>query len=269
MNFNTSLLSLWHSRRLIWELTTRELKQRYRGTYLGGIWSVLNPLIMLVIYTFVFSYVFQARWPSMKTGGSNWEFALILFAGLVPFNLFSEICNRSPMLIVNSPSYVKKVVFPLEILPVVTLLVAAITTLINTMVLFAGTAIFLKIISPTVYQFLLVLPVLLLLNLTVGWLVSALGVYIRDIVQGMVFFVQMMMFVSPVFYSPSVIPARFQGIYQLNPMTFIITSFRQTILWGENINWGQWALWLAVLSLTSFLSYQWFMRAKRGFADVL
>lgn len=269
MDLPPSRPSLWRSRHLIWELTTRELKQRYRGTYLGGIWSVLNPLVMLIIYTFVFSYVFQARWPAMKTSASNWEFAFILFAGLIPFNLFSEICNRSPMLIVNSPGYVKKVVFPLEILPVVYLLVAIITSLINTLVLFSGTAIFLKTISPMLYQLLLVYPVLILLNLTVGWLVSALGVYIRDIAQSMVFFVQMMMFISPVFYSPSAIPERFQGIYQINPLTFIITSFRQTILWGESINWAQWAVWMAILLVTTFLSYKWFMRAKRGFADVL
>ncbi len=269
MNLSSTRTSLWRSRHLIWELTSREIKQRYRGSYLGGVWSILNPLIMLVIYTFVFSYVFQARWPTMKMGGSNWEFALILFAGLVPFNLFSEVGNRSPLLIVNSPSYVKRVVFPLEILPVVNLLVAFITLLINTAVLMVGAAVLLGTISPTAYQLLLVFPVLILLNLTTGWLLSALGVYIRDIAQGMIFFIQMMMFLSPVFYSPASIPARFQGIYQINPLTFIITSFRQTVLWGENIHWGQWALWLGILSLTSYVSYRIFLRAKRGFADVL
>ena len=136
--------SLWRSRQLIWELTSRELKQRYRGTFLGGFWSILNPLIMLAIYTFVFSFVFQARWPTLKTASSNWEFAFILFAGLIPFNLFSEICNRAPALIINSPSYVKKVIFPLEVLPLATLLVAIITSLINTSVLLVGSAIFLE-----------------------------------------------------------------------------------------------------------------------------
>jgi lipopolysaccharide transport system permease protein len=269
MKIQRTSSSLWRSRQLIWELTSRELKQRYRGTFLGGFWSVLNPLIMLAIYTFVFSFVFQARWPTLKTGASNWEFAFILFAGLIPFNLFSEICNRAPALIVNSPSYVKKVIFPLEVLPPTALLVAIITSLINTLVLLVGSAVFLKTISPTLYQLVLVYPVMILLNLTLGWLISALGVYIRDISQAIVFIVQVMMFVSPVFYSPTIIPEKFQGIYQLNPLTFIITSFRQTILWGENINWVQWGLWMAILLATTLLSYKWFMRAKRGFADVM
>ena len=269
MNLNLSRFSLWQSRRLTWALTSRELKQRYRGTYLGGIWPVINPLIMLVIYTFVFSYVFKARWPNINTANSNWEFALILFAGLVPFNFFSEVCNRSPMLMINAANYVKKVVFPLEILPVVTVLVAAFNAIINILVLFAGSVILLKTVSPTIYQLVLIFPVLVLLNLSLCWIISALGVYVRDISHAIIFFVQLLMFVSPVFYSPDIIPARFQTLYQLNPLTFIITSFRQTILWGENINWLLWIVWLVILLITSILSYQIFLRAKRGFADVL
>ena len=116
---------------------------------------------------------------------------------------------------------------------------------------------------------LFIFPVLVLLNLTLCWIISALGVYVRDISHAIIFFVQLMMFVSPVFYSPDIIPARFQTLYQLNPLTFIITSFRQTALWGENINWGLWVIWLVILFITSILSYQGFLRAKRGFADVL
>ena len=110
---------MWRSRDLVWQMTKREVIGRYRGSVLGLLWSFFNPILMLTIYTFVFSVVFKARWGS--GGESRFEFALILFAGLIVFNLFAECVNRAPSLIVGNVNYVKKVVFPLEILPLVTM----------------------------------------------------------------------------------------------------------------------------------------------------
>ena len=171
-------LNIWRSRDLIWQMTKREVIGRYRGSVLGLFWSFFNPVLMLIIYTFVFSVVFKARW---GTGGeSRFEFALILFAGLIVYNLFAECLTRAPALIVGNVNYVKKVVFPLEILPLVVMVAALFHSIVSLSVLL----IFFVLASASlhwtiVFAPLVILP-LLLTTIGLSWILASLGVFLRD-----------------------------------------------------------------------------------------
>jgi lipopolysaccharide transport system permease protein len=261
--------SLWRCRALIWSLTKRELSQRYRGSFLGALWTFIVPLFMLLIYTFVFGVVFKARWqvdgPETPTG----EFALILFAGLTPFNLFSEVANRSPNLIVNMTTYVKKVVFPLEILPVVAVGAALINSFVNVGLLVIANLIIMHSFSWAIIFLPLAYVPLLLLCLGVGWFLSSLGVYVRDVAQGIGIVVQILFFLTPIVYPITAVPPALQPILSINPLTFIADSFRQSVLWGQQLHWKALAAWTIALAIFAAAGFAWFLKTRKGFADVL
>lgn len=265
----TSPFSLLKYRELLWEMTRRELSQRYRGSFLGAVWSLIIPLLMLLIYTFVFGVVFKAKWAGVNPNLPPEQFALILFAGIAPFTVFSEVANRAPTLVITSPNYVKKVIFPLEVLPVVSLLVALINSLISLIMIIVANLVIMHTISSTLFLVPLAYLPLTFLSLMAGWLLSSLGVYIRDIGQGIGVVVQVLYFVSPVFYSIESVPARLQPILALNPLSTIIQGFRQVLLWGQPLPWSSWALWTVITLIGAFLAYVWFVKTKKGFADVL
>ncbi len=262
------LRNLWNHRDLIRQLIKREVGQRYRGSYLGVLWSFITPLLMLMIYTFVFSVIFKSSW---KTGTETpvGEFALTLFAGLAAFNLFSEVVNRAPTLILAVPNYVKKVVFPLEILPVVAVGSALINSMITAGLVLIGSALILGQFSRTIFLLPLVYLPLCLLSLGLAWFLASLGVYVRDVGQGISIVVQMLFFLSPVFYPVSVVPEPFRSVISINPLTLILTEFRQTLLWGEVLDFKVWGLWLALTVMLAILGYIWFMKTKKGFAGVM
>lgn len=260
--------SLWGYRDLIWQMIRREVGQRYRGSYLGVLWSFITPLLMLMIYTFVFSVIFKSSWnDGAKT--SVGEFALNLFAGLAAFNLFSEVINRAPILIRTVPNYVKKVVFPLEILPLVAVGSAFVNSLIAACLVVIGSVLIQGRISVTVFLLPLAYIPLILLSLAFGWFLASLGVYIRDIAQGISIVVQMLFFLSPVFYPVSSVPEPFRRWTSINPLTLILTEFRQTLLWGEILDLNAWALCLVLTIMLASLGYIWFMKTKKGFATVM
>lgn len=261
--------NLWQRRELIGQLIRRELSLRYRGSYLGLLWSFIVPLLMLLIYTFVFSAIFEARWGQGSGEMRVGEFALTLFAGLTPFNLFSEIMNRSPHLILAVPNYVKKVVFPLEALPVVAVGSALFHSLISIGILVAGTRLVLGFFSPTLFLLPLAYLPLLLLTLGLSWFLASLGVYIRDIGQGIGVAVQMLFFLSPILYSVDAVPEQYRIWLYLNPLTTVLSGFRRTLLWQEPLAWSAWAAWTMLAALVAWLGYVWFMKTKKGFADVL
>lgn len=266
----TTATKIWNLRYLTISLIKREISQRYRGSFLGVFWSLFTPICMLLIYTFVFSLVFKARWSSGDGSSTpSGEFALILFAGITPFTVFSEVVNRSPSSIINVPNYVKKVIFPLEILSPVMLGSALFSSLINVGLLIIARLIIYKSLSASLY--LLPFAYLPLIFLTIGtsWFLASLGVYIRDIAQSIPILVQMLMFLSPIFYPIELVPPALQTWFELNPITFIVTSFRQTILWGEPIEWGRWGILTFVTFLLAILGYLWFIKTKKGFPDVL
>lgn len=260
--------SLWEHRNLIRQLTWRNVLVRYRGSALGVVWSFVLPLLMLAVYTFVFGVVFKSRWPN-AADSSTAGFALTLYCGLVIYTLFSETLNAAPLLIVGNPNYVKKVVFPLEILPLCSLGAALIQAIIGITALLICAGVLTHSLSSTLYLFPLVLLPLMMLTLGLAWFLASLGVYIRDIGQIMSVLLQVLMFLSPIFFSVDHVPPAFKTAMRLNPLTVIVESARNTLLWSRPPEW----YWLAGVSLFSFvvmlLGYVWFMKTRRGFADVL
>jgi lipopolysaccharide transport system permease protein len=261
--------NLWKHHDLIRELIKRELNQRYRGSYLGTAWSVITPLIMLLVYTFVFSVFLKVRWQAAGEQTSTQEFALIIFAGLIPFNVFSEVLNKSTTLIISIPNYVKKVVFPLEIYPVVLFGASFLTSLIGVSLVLIANLLLMGTVSKTIYLLPLAYLPLLFLSLGLGWFLSSLSVYIRDIAQGISVMIQILLFMSSIFFPVSAAPPSIQFIFLLNPLTTIVESFRQVLLWGNPLPWVAWGIWTGITAILALAGYSWFISTKKGFADIL
>jgi lipopolysaccharide transport system permease protein len=259
--------SLWRHRSLIQVLVKREVIGRYKGSYLGILWSLFNPVFMLLVYTFVFSVVFKARW----AGGSDsrTEFALILFAGLLVFNLFAECVTRAPSLVLSNVNYVKKVVFPLEVLPVVSLGAALFHSAVSIVVWMAAYLILFGVPQPAALLLPAILLPLVLLILGFSWLLSSLGVFLRDVSQFIGLLVTVLMFLSPIFYPVSALPADFQQLFLFNPMTPVIEQVRNALIWNKAPDWGFYAAYLAGCALVAWLGFAWFQKTRKGFADVL
>ncbi|MET1079705.1 MAG: ABC transporter permease [Pseudomonas sp.] len=259
--------SFWRNRSLIRTLATREVLGRYRGSGLGLLWSFLNPVLMLAVYTFVFGVIFNARWT--LESDSKAEFALVLFAGLIVFNLFGECLNRAPGLILANVNYVKKVVFPLEVLPWVALVAALFHCLASFVVWLLFYVCFLGMPSPSALLLPLVLVPLVLLTLGLSWGLASLGVYLRDISQIIGSLVTMLMFVSGIFYSVSSVPDKYQAAMRLNPLVSIIEQARDVLIWGRMPDFTQLSIFLGVSLCIAWLGFAWFQKSRRGFADVL
>lgn len=260
-------VSLWRNRSLVKALIQREVVGRYRGSIMGILWSFFNPVLMLTVYTFVFSVVFKARWG----GGSDskTEFALVLFAGLIVFNLFSECINRAPGLILYNVNYVKKVVFPLEILPWVTLGSAMFHALISLAVWLIAYLILYGTPHITVLLLPLVILPLPLFVMGITWGLASLGVYLRDIMQFIGIFTTVLMFLSPVFYPASALPEEYRHLLLLNPLTPIIEQARDVLFWGKMPDMTILSAYLLGAMLVSWLGFAWFQKTRTGFADVL
>lgn len=259
--------SFLRNRGLIKSLIVREIVGRYRGSMLGMVWAVLHPLLMLGIYTFVFSVVFKAKWGGMSGGKA--EFAIVLFCGLILFNLFADCFTRAPNLILGNANYVKKVIFPLEVLSFVSLGAALFNVLIGIAVLVIFMVIAGVGIPWTALYYPLVLIPVCLLCLASSWFLSSLGVYFRDVGQIVTVFITILMFLSPIFFPISAIPPRFQGLIMLNPLAGLIEQARGVFVQGLRPDF----LVLGMNSLVSLvlatLAFAWFQKTRRGFADVL
>ena len=260
--------ALWRRRRLIAQFVRREVASRYRGSMFGLIWSFLTPLLLLAIYTFVFGVVFQARWPGLRAGSLG-EFALVVFCGLVVLNLFGECVSRAPGLVVGSPTYVKRVVFPLEILPVVTVGSALVTTGASLAVLLAVRLAMERTLPWTVVLAPVVLVPLILLTLGVAWFLASLGVFVRDIHYLVVLLLQVLVFVTPVFYPLEAVPEGFRSVLSINPLHPVVDDLRRVVLWGRLPEWPRFAVSLVVGAAAALLGHAWFMRTRRAFADVI
>lgn len=254
-------------RKLIWRLTKREVLARYRGTMLGVLWSFLVPLSLLAIYTFVFSVVFKARWG--QSSEAPGFFALILFCGLIAYNIFSESVVRAPTLMISNVSYIKKVVFPLEILPVVCMLGALFNGLVNFGVLLLAYSILIGL--PPLATLLIPLPVISLCLFTLGvtFFLSSLGVYIRDLHQGLGVALTVVLFLSPIFYPITSLPENFRIIVLFNPLTLVIEQLRGLLFSGVLPNQTELLLSFTGAVLVWLLGFRWFMYSKEGFADVV
>jgi lipopolysaccharide transport system permease protein len=263
-----SIRTLWTHRELIRQFTRREIEGRYRGSALGLFWSFINPLVMLVIYTFIFGVVFKARWPETGTQSLG-QFALVLFCGLVTFNIFNECVGRASTLIVSVPNYVKKVVFPLEVLPVSLLGSALFHGVIGFSVLLIANI----IINHTIQWTLILLPIVILplvfFSLGLSWFLASLGVFVRDINYVVVLALQVVFYASAIFYPFEALPSYAQTIIRFNPLTSIVTNLRRVILWGVMPNWLGLLLWSLITGFVLVFGYTWFMKTKKAFADVI
>lgn len=268
----TSLLALIKSLRKNWQLiiqmVKREVVGRYKGSFFGLAWSFFNPILMLTIYTFVFSVVFKAKWGVGGDEGKA-QFALTLFVGLIIFNLFSEAINRAPSLILGNVNYVKKVVFPLEILTVISIGTSLFHALISFFVLIGSMMIFNGHIAWTTMLMPLILIPLVFLVLGLSWILASLGVYMRDVGQTIGILCSVLMFLSPVFYSIDALPSRFQFWMMLNPLSFIIEQARVVLIQGHMPNWDLLGIYTLGALIFMWFGYAWFQKTRKGFADVL
>lgn len=236
---------------------------------MGLAWSFFSPVFMLAVYTFVFSEIFKARWGTGDTGESKTQFAIILFAGLFVLNLFSEVLNRAPTLISSNVNYVKKVVFPIEILPVIAMMAALIHGAINLLVLLGACLIFNQSIQWTAIFIPLVLLPLVILTTALAWILASVGVFLRDVGQTIGLVTTVLTFLSPVLYPVSAVPERFRPFIMANPLTFIIEQTRDVLIWGRSPDWAGLALYTGVALLVAWIGYAWFQKTRKGFADVL
>lgn len=259
--------SLWRNRSLIKTSIKREVLGRYRGSFLGILWSFFNPLFMLVVYTFVFSIIFKARW---NVGSeSKTEFALALFAGMIVFNLFAECIGRAPGLIVGNQNYVKKVVYPLEILPWVGLGAALFHCAISLGVWLIAYLIFFGVPHATLLYFPLVLLPFGLFIMGLSWALASLGVYLRDVGQFIGVLITVLMFLSPIFYPASAFPEEYRPLLYINPLTPVVEQARDVLFWGKAPNFAMLGIYLFATSIIAWLGFAWFQKTRKGFADVL
>lgn len=261
--------SFWHNRQLIWQLTRRDVFARYRGSFIGLAWAFLQPLLMLAVYTFVFSVVFKARWDTATPGETRADFAIILFAGMIVFTFIADVLNRAPVLIIANVNYVKKVVFPLEILAWVSTGTVLFHSMISLLILLFAQLLINHRLPWTVLLFPLVMLPLIMAGLGLSWFLAALGVYVRDVGQLISIFTTVLMFVSTVFYPLSALPAEYQFWLKLNPLVLVITESRNTLVYGLPPDWiALGVVYLLGLGVAAF-GFWWFQKIRRGFADVL
>lgn len=260
--------TIWRSRQLIALMTKREAMSKYKGSVFGVAWSLVTPMLMMVVYTFVFSVVFKSKWGAGSTD-SKTQFAVLLFTGMIIHGLFAEIFNKAPGIILNNANYVKRVVFPIEILSIISAGSALFSAFVNVIVLMGAFFIFNGYIPWTMPLVILILGPLVIGCVGMSWILSALGVFLRDISQSVGIFTTIMTFVSPVFFPVSAIPADFQAIVRLNPLTFIIEQARDVLIWGKTPEWSTLALYYFGAALTFFVGFVWFQKTRKGFSDVL
>ncbi|MGB4813044.1 MAG: ABC transporter permease [Methylophilaceae bacterium] len=257
---------IWHNRQLISQMIKREILGRYKGSILGLTWSFFYPVLMLIVYTFVFSVILKSRWGGDE---SKTLFAILIFTGMIVLNFFSEVINRSPSLILSNVNYVKKVVFPIEVLPVVIIGAALFHALVSFVVLLVAFVIFNGFLNWTIIFIPLVMIPLVLFTLGFSWFLASLGVFLRDLSQAVGVLTMVLMFLSPVFYPVSAIPKNYQQYIMANPLTFIIEQAREVVVYGHTPNWSGLILSIVASTLVLWLGYIFFQKYRKGFADVL
>ena len=254
---------LWQHRSLLQQLIKRDVILRYRGAMFGVLWVFLSPLFMLAIFSYVFGQIFPARWPD-QDGIPYW---LQLYTGLITFNLFAETVSRAPGAVRSYPSFVKKIIFPVHILPAVPLGSALVHGAFNYLVLVAA-----LIWSDHLHWQIALFPILLLpvllLALGLSFFLGAWGVFIKDMTQIVPMFLQILMFVSPVFYPADAVPAMMRPLYNYNPLGVVIEASR-ALAGGLPIAWGAWLTATGAGLIGLLLSYAFFQHARQEFADAL
>jgi lipopolysaccharide transport system permease protein len=246
------------------QLVKRDVLLRYRGAMFGVLWIFLSPLLMLAIFAFVFGHIFQARWPEQTAGMPFW---LMLYSGLIVFNVFGEAVSRAPTAVRAYPAYVKKIIFPVEILPLVPMGAGLVHAAFNLLIL-ANALAWTGNLSVSFLLFPLLLVPVLLLAVGLSWFLAAWGVFIKDMTQIVPLFVQMLLFLSPVFYPASAVPPMLRPLYEFNPLGAVIEAARATIL-GQAVPWFAWLVALVFGSVAAILGNAFFQHSRDEFADAL
>ena len=269
MNPARLLATVAKNRDLIWQLSTREVRERYQGSLLGIGWALLTPLATLTVYTLVFGIIFRARWDKGGDDSGIATFATILFAGMVAYNVFGESLVRAPALVRSQPNFVKKVIFPLEILPITTISAAAFHSLIGVGIVIALRLVTAGTVSTTIWLLPLAYVPLVAFTLGVSWLLAAAGVFFRDLNSLIPIVVNLLFFLTPILYPLSAVPEPLHTLARINPLTAIVEDFRRTLLWGLPPSWEWLAINTAHSLVVALLGYTAFMAMRRGFSDVL
>ncbi|MCP5306855.1 MAG: ABC transporter permease [Chromatiaceae bacterium] len=256
--------TIYRQRLLLLQLIKRDVLLRYRGAMFGVFWMFLSPLLMLAIFAFVFSQIFQTRWPQEETGAPFW---LMLYAGLIIFNLFADPVSRSPGSVRSYPSYVKKIIFPVEILPLVPVGSALIHAAFNFAILAIALALTGHLSIGVLLLPILTIPVIFL-GVGLSWFIAAWGVFIKDLSQIVPLFTQMLLFLSPVFYPVNAVPAFLRPLYQYNPLGAVIETSRALIL-HQAINWTAWSIALATAIIVAALGHAFFQYSRDEFPDAI
>ena len=251
---------------LIFSLARRELTARYRGSILGIMWTLVTPMVMIAIFTIIFAGIFKAKFGASN---SQWDYALYLFCGLLPWNAFQESVQLSASTIIAHANLVKRVVFPLETLPVSLSLAAVVNQLLGTMVLIVAVIVLRRELHVTIIYLPLILIPQLIATFGAAWLVASLGVFVRDIVQGIALMLMAWMYLTPIIYPESIVPAAYRTAINLNPFTSLVRNYRRVILDGLAPDWSGLAYFTAFALVSFVLGYWWFARTRKNFADVI
>ncbi|WP_426286863.1 ABC transporter permease [Luteibacter sp. E-22] len=257
---------LWH-RSLVWELSKRDVLGRYRGASFGLLWALISPFLILGVYTLAFGFVMKNKWPQVEGGETH--FSIILFVGLIVHGILAECLSRAPGLVVSQPNFVKKVIFPLEILPWPMLLSALFHAFMNALVFMVLRALLEGSVAWTMVLFPIVILPLAMLSLGISWGLAALGVYLRDIGQITGVLSTALLFMSSAMIPLASIPEQYRFWFKLNPLTFIIDQAREVCLWGRMPDWQGLGIYGLVALVVMYVGYGWFVSTQRGFADVL
>ncbi len=258
---------IWKHRSLTIELAKRDVLGRYRGASFGLLWSLISPFLMLCVYTFAFGTVMQGRWPQIESGQIS--FSIILFSGLIVHGLFAECLNRAPSLVVANANFVKRIIFPLDILPWPMVLSALFHTAMNVLVFVALRLAMDGAFSWTIVLLPVVLFPMVVLILGVSWFLASLGVYVRDVAQVTGVAATALLFLSSALMPIETVPATYRWVFELNPLTPMIDQARNVMLWGRMPDWRLLGEYLLFATGVMYLGHAWFALTRKGFADVL
>lgn len=259
---------LWRHRELLWQFTQRNVELRHKGSHLGLVWSFLSPLLMLGLYVLVFGYIFGGSF-GVLPNETRADYALGIFFGLTLFQFVAEVMGIAPTLIVANPNFVKKVVFPLEILPASAVASALFHLCISLGLALLGMVLFGTEASWSILWLPVIIFPLILLSLGIAWSFAAVGVFFRDLGQLMQFVTMALMYSSAVFFSAAKIPAGFWVVLRFNPILLAIELVRNSALWSQPMNWHHLAYLYGTGVLAFYLGHLVFRRTKAAFADVI
>lgn len=257
-----------HNRDLLGQTLKREISQKYRGSYLGILWNFVQPMIMMLVYSFVFGVVFKAKW-DMQASNSDTEFAVILFVGISVYSVFTEAIMIAPTLITANANYVKKVIYPLEILSMVGIGSSLVQLAFNVALILLSRIIVIKTMDFFVLLFPLVLLPLLMLTLGLSWLLSAIGVFLKDMRQIASIITLVFGYATPVFFPITAVPEKLRWVMEINPMTAIVNNARNVLVFGRDPDWGALFAVYVVSYIVMMAGFRFFKKVKPGFADAM